>query len=217
MKIVPKYSLDGMGWFLSGLQALSTGIPIYLCLWIASVQSPGSIKTSEFVALISVPCIISLIISLNRESRTARDRRLERVNIAVEKADFNKIIHFTSGAIVGDFKDRNANVMLIQGETPQVLRIIYQRGLLNKIDNKLLWEKHEGCCGRAWANGKLTLVDLSKVNKEQMHNEWGMTELQITCTKSIRSVISLPIRNATNSDIKLGVLNCDSRKLHVPE
>jgi hypothetical protein len=204
--------VSSLGWLLSVSQSVTTGVPIFLSLLLADSKSPGTVQPFMW-GLISVPVLIAFCLSLNREYRTKRDRRLEIINSAVEKADFENIVMQTLGFLVDDLQDRRANVMVIQDKSPQALITKYFHGDSGESpDKNIEWEKFVGCCGKAWGVKKQYFLDLSQLSEEDLRIQLNMSPQQIACTKGLGAVVSTPLRDTKDRNTIIGVLNCDSKK-----
>lgn len=153
-----------------------------------------------------------MLVTLLREASSGRQAREAR-KLIYEMGQINLIPFVEDGlkALAGQIRSGRANVMLIQREaSPHVLKIHYQYAMDGAPDLHLTWEKREGCCGRAWASGNAEKADLSQASGEALREQWLMKPQNIECTRNIKSIICVPLRDIKKRDKIIGVMSCDS-------
>ena len=78
-------------------------------------------------------------------------------------------------------------------------------------ENNLIFEKWQGCTGRAWGYKSPVLGDLTLI-KAKNGSEWGLTNEQKELTRNLATILSYPIRHPKDKSKVVGILNFDSEQ-----
>lgn len=200
------------GFLLSAIQGLLAGVPIAISFYLFEAGASGRNIPPLLWAIPPGTALVSIAVSLLREGSSGR-QAWETRRLAYEMGQINLVPFIEDGlkALAGQVKGGRANVMLIDTETtPHVLKIRYNYGMAGAPDLQLHWEKREGCCGRAWASGNMEKADLSRADREALERRWMMRPQNIECTRDIKSIICVPLRDIRKRDKIVGVMSCDS-------
>jgi GAF domain-containing protein len=106
-----------------------------------------------------------------------------------------------------------ANIMILGNER---LQIVASCRMANNLDQDITFAVGQGCCGEAYDSGQLVVGDLSSVymdtweetRREYGSPPWGITRQQFEKTRTLKSVLSVPM---VQGDRVLGVLNLDDK------
>lgn len=102
------------------------------------------------------------------------------------------------------------NVMRMEGLFTKRLSIAYySSNMKGAQDLDLHFEKYEGNAGRAWAEKKPNIADLSLLNVEGGPN-WGLDSKELEKTSQLAAILSIPIPHPSREGQIVGVLNIDS-------
>ncbi|MFC2045600.1 hypothetical protein ACFLUH_02870 [Chloroflexota bacterium] len=207
------------GWGVSVLTGILSGVPIVVAFKVFELSSSETNIPTIYWAIPLVLGLVGFGLSLCREVIS-----IEQLQVANNQLDVFRVVAYKMGGIhwelmiraglagiTGQYPSRRANVMLINKDAnPNVLEIRYHYRMDDTPDLNLKWEKREGCCGKAWADGKQKKADLKESTEQLLKDYWQMNSTNIQCTKDVKSIISIPLRDIKSRDNIIGVINCDS-------
>ena len=212
------FNISKIGFFLSVFSALVAGGPLGVVLFInPSITLEPWLKIAIIIIIVLISFFLSYFRELKGEQEHRKAESFKLLSAYLMPENIRQSMNTFLDGIVVDIPEGRANIMLIENrDGTDVLAIKYHVGMNGSADIDCSWEKREGCCGGAWANGETKFLDLSVYSKEEernnaLRNNLGIRAQNIACTKDVMCILSVPIFDARDSNKIIGVLNCDSK------
>jgi len=177
------------------MRKLSPGLKILLSTFIYIV--PSFLNLTQFV-IVPLELQLLLLIAAICMSIFIKIREARLIYVDPEKLLELMIKSIAPEEALSKFR---ANIMLYEKGK---LKIRYAYNMLGMPDRYEVFEPGQGCCGKAFEEDTIKMVDLTKVK----HEDYKVKSDRIW--KEMKSIISFPIRKVADGRKVIGVLNVDS-------